>query len=95
MDVIGFPFVSLGSSTVQLRDNLDSRRACAYSGPVLVVKMATMIEVCTNEEQRLLCGFCGQKDVVQRIFIKEFFPVYGRKSLSHKAGHSSGWQTFR
>jgi hypothetical protein len=32
MDVIGFIFVSLGSSTVQLHDSLGSRRACACSG---------------------------------------------------------------
>jgi hypothetical protein len=31
MDVIGFLFVSLGSSTVQLHDSLGSRRACACS----------------------------------------------------------------
>jgi hypothetical protein len=31
MDVIGFLCVSLGSSTVQLRDSLGSRRACACS----------------------------------------------------------------
>jgi hypothetical protein len=31
IDVIGFLFVSLGSSTVQLHDTLGSRRTCAYS----------------------------------------------------------------
>jgi hypothetical protein len=31
MNVIGFPYVSLGSSTVQLHDRLGSRRACACS----------------------------------------------------------------
>jgi hypothetical protein len=31
MDVIGFLCVSLGSSTVQLHDSLDSRRVCACS----------------------------------------------------------------
>jgi hypothetical protein len=31
MDVIDFPFVSLGSSTDQLHDSLGSRRACARS----------------------------------------------------------------
>jgi hypothetical protein len=31
MDVIGFLCVSLGSSTVQLRDSLGSRRSCANS----------------------------------------------------------------
>jgi hypothetical protein len=31
MDVIGFLCVSVGSSTVQLHDNLGSRRACTCS----------------------------------------------------------------
>jgi hypothetical protein len=31
MDVIGFPCVSLDSSTVQVHDSLGSRRACPYS----------------------------------------------------------------
>jgi hypothetical protein len=31
MDVIGFLYVSLGSSSVQLHDSLGSRRACACS----------------------------------------------------------------
>jgi hypothetical protein len=31
MDVIGFLWVPLGSSTVQLRDSLGIRRACACS----------------------------------------------------------------
>jgi hypothetical protein len=31
MDVIGFPCVSLGSSTVQLHESPGSRRACMYS----------------------------------------------------------------
>jgi hypothetical protein len=31
MDVIGFLYVSLGSSIVQLNDSVGSRRACACS----------------------------------------------------------------
>jgi hypothetical protein len=31
VEVIGFPFVSLGSSTVQLHDILDNRCACTCS----------------------------------------------------------------
>jgi hypothetical protein len=31
MDVIGFLYISLGSSTVQLRDSLGNSRACACS----------------------------------------------------------------
>jgi hypothetical protein len=39
-----------------------------------VVKMATVVEVCTTEEQRsVVLSFCGQKDSVQRILIKKCF----------------------
>jgi hypothetical protein len=58
MDVIGFLFVSLGSSTVQLCDNLHTRHACAYSRLVSVVKMVTELEECTTEKQRsVVCFF--------------------------------------
>jgi hypothetical protein len=44
---------------------------------VSVVKMATVLEECINEEQRsvfvfLLC-VCGKKDSMQRIFVKKCF----------------------
>jgi hypothetical protein len=55
MDVIGFLCVSLGSSTIQLHDSLGSRRACACAEMVSVVKMATVLEQCTTEQQRS-CG---------------------------------------
>jgi hypothetical protein len=40
---------------------------------VSVVKMATVLEECNTEEQRFLCGFCGQRDSMQRICIKKCF----------------------
>jgi hypothetical protein len=40
---------------------------------VSVVKMATVLEDCTTEEQRSLVRFYGQKDLIQRIFIKKYF----------------------
>jgi hypothetical protein len=71
MDVIGFLYVSLGSSTVELHDSLGSRRARACSEwLVLVVKMSTVFEEFTTEEQRSVVRFfffCGQKDSMQRI----------------------------
>jgi hypothetical protein len=38
---------------------------------VSVVKMATVLEACTTEEQRFVVRFCGQKDSMQRIFRKK------------------------
>jgi hypothetical protein len=40
---------------------------------VSVVKMATMLEQYTTEEQCPVVRFCGQKDSMQRIFIKKCF----------------------
>jgi hypothetical protein len=40
---------------------------------VLVVKMATELEEYTTEEQRSFVRFCGQKDTMQRIFIRKCF----------------------
>jgi hypothetical protein len=40
---------------------------------VSVVKMATVVEECSTEEQRSVMRFCGQKDSTQRTFIKRCF----------------------
>jgi hypothetical protein len=37
------------------------------------IKIATMLEDCTTEEQRSVVRFYGQKDSMQRIFIKKCF----------------------
>jgi hypothetical protein len=61
--------VSPGSSTVQLAD-ADAHVQILAS----VVKMATVLEVCTTEKQRsLVLFFCGQKNSIQRILIKKCF----------------------
>jgi hypothetical protein len=62
MDVIGFLCVSLGS-----------RRASHVQRLVSVVKMATVHEEHTTEEQRWVVRFCGQNDLVQRTLIKKCF----------------------
>jgi hypothetical protein len=67
-DIIGFLCVSLGSSTVQIHGSLGSKRACASS----VVKIATVLDGCNTEEQPSVVRFYGQKDSMQRIFIKNF-----------------------
>jgi hypothetical protein len=63
-DVIVLLHVSIGSSTVQ---HVHVRWL------VLVVKMATVFEGCTTDEQRSLVHFCRQMGPLQRIFIKKFF----------------------
>jgi hypothetical protein len=51
---------------------------------VSVVKMATVLEACTTDEQRSVVPFffVGAKDSH-----KEMFPLYGGKCLVHKAVH--------
>jgi hypothetical protein len=73
MNVIGFLYVSLGYSTVKLYESLGDRRASACSEGGLVVKMATVLEECTNKEQRYIVCFSGQKDSMQRIFMMKYF----------------------
>jgi hypothetical protein len=53
MDVTSFLCVSLGSSTVQLHDSLDAH--ARFQRLVSVVKMATVLEGYSTEEQR--CAF--------------------------------------
>jgi hypothetical protein len=69
MDVIGFLCVSLCSRTVQFHESLGSRRA--WARPVVI--MATVLEVCTTEDQSSVALFCGQKNSMKRIFTKKYF----------------------
>jgi hypothetical protein len=59
MDVISFLCVSLGSSTVQLHDNLIAQ--AHVQRLVSVVKMATVLEEYTTEEQRSVVRFFVSK----------------------------------
>jgi hypothetical protein len=52
---------------------------------VSVVKMATMLEVCTTEEQRSVVRFLWVKGLNAKDVNKEMFPVYGVNCLSRKA----------
>jgi hypothetical protein len=56
--------------------------------------MATVLEEYTAEEQRYVMRFYGQKDSMDRLFIKKTFPVYGGKCFSRKAVQPL-WHTFR
>jgi hypothetical protein len=48
--------------------------------------MATVLEVCSTEDQRSVVRFCGQKGSMD--IHKELFHVYGGKCLPRKAVHS-------
>jgi hypothetical protein len=95
MDVIGFLCVSLGSITVQLHDSLRSRCACACTEADFGSQNGDRAWRCTNEELRYVVRFfCGQKDSMQRIFIKKCF-LFTVGSVFHVKRFTTGWQTFR
>jgi hypothetical protein len=73
MDVIDFLYVSLGSSTVQLHDNL-GRRACACSEASFCGQNDHAWGVYYRRAAFSCAFFCGQKNQVQRIFIRKCFP---------------------
>jgi hypothetical protein len=73
MYVIGFLCVSLGSSTVQLHDSLGSRRACSYSMEGFSSQNSYHAWGVYYRRVAFSCGFCGQKDSMQRIFINRCF----------------------
>jgi hypothetical protein len=83
MDVIGFLYVSLDSSRVQLHDNLGSRRTCTCSKAGFSSQKGDRAS--TTEKQRFVLLFlCGEKDSMQRIFIKKCFLFTMGKGLSRK-----------
>jgi hypothetical protein len=45
------------------------------------VKMATVLEECTTEEQRCFASFLWAKGLNAKDIHKEMFPVYGEKCL--------------
>jgi hypothetical protein len=53
-----------------------------------VVKIATVLEVCTTEEQRSVVRFLWAKGPNAKDIHKEMFSVYGGKCLSRKALHN-------
>jgi hypothetical protein len=50
--------------------------------------MATVLEVCTTEEQRFVVLLLWAKGLNAKDIQKEMFPVYGLKCLSPKAVHN-------
>jgi hypothetical protein len=87
MDVIGFIYVPLGSSTVQLHDSLGSRYACSCSEAGFSSRTATVLEGYTTEEQSSAVFFCWKGLNAKDIHI-EIFPLYGGECLSPKAVHN-------
>jgi hypothetical protein len=62
MEVIGFLYVSLGSSTIQLHESLGSRRACACSEACLSIQNGDCVSECTIEEAvSVVCFFVGKR----------------------------------
>jgi transposase len=51
---------------------------------VSLVKMATVLEECSAEEQRSIVRFLWAKGFNSRNFSKEIFPVYREKCVSRK-----------
>jgi hypothetical protein len=72
--IIGFLYVSLGSSTVQLHDSLGSRLACAYSEAAFSSQNGDHASGVSCRRAAFSCAFFyGEKDSVQRIFMKKCF----------------------
>jgi hypothetical protein len=87
---MGFLCVSLGSSTVQLHDSPDTDAHAHIERLVSVVKMATVLEEYTSEEQRSVVLFCGQKDSMQRIFMKKRFLFMVGSTYPQSGSHLGG-----
>jgi hypothetical protein len=74
MDVIGFLCVSLGSSTIQLRDSLDSRRECTCLEAGFDSQNGDRARRCTTEEQRSVVRFfVWAKGLNENVIHEEIF----------------------
>jgi hypothetical protein len=57
--------------------------------------MAIVLEECTEEEQLpVVRSFCGQKDSMQRVFIKKCF-LFTVGSVCRVERFTTGWKMFR
>jgi hypothetical protein len=83
MDVIGFLCVSIGSSTVQV-----AGAHVLVQRLVSIVKMVTVLEECSTEEQHSVIRFLWAKGLNAEDIHKEMFPVYIGKCLSSEAVHN-------
>jgi hypothetical protein len=88
MEVIGSLCVSLGSSTVQLRDSLCSRRACTCSEAGFSSQNGDRVWGMYYRRALFFCAFfLWAKGLNAKDIHKDMFPVYGGKCLSRKAVH--------
>jgi hypothetical protein len=55
---------------------------------VSVVKMVTVLEMCTTEKQRSVVRFLWAKGLSEKDITKEMFSVYGGKCLSYTPVHN-------
>jgi hypothetical protein len=96
MDIIGFLYVSLGSSTIQLHVSLGIRRACVCSECGFSSQNGYRARGEYTEEHRsvVLFFFCGQGNSMQRIFIKKYF-LFTVGSVCGVKRFTAAWQTFR
>jgi hypothetical protein len=81
MDVIGFLFVSLGSSTVQLHDSLGSIAHAHIQRLASIVKKMTVLEECNTEKQRSVVRYFWAKGLNAKDIHKEMIHVYVGKCL--------------
>jgi hypothetical protein len=88
MHVMGFLYVPLGSSTVQLHDSLGSRRACACSVAGFSSQNGDLATGVYYRRAAFCCAFLWAKGLNAKDIHKELFPVYGGKCLSCKSVHS-------
>jgi hypothetical protein len=88
MVVIGFPCVSLGNSTVQFHDSLDSRRACPGSEASFSGQYGDRAWGVHYREAAVCCAFLWAKWLTAKDIQKEMFLVYIGNYLSLKAVHN-------
>jgi hypothetical protein len=86
MDVIGFLYVSLGSSKIQLHGSIGSRRAWACSEGGFSSQNGNSAWGVYYRRAAFCCAFLWAKGLNTKDIHKEMFPVYGGKCLSRKLG---------
>jgi hypothetical protein len=94
---MGFLCVSLRSSTIQLYDSLDSRRACACSVAAFSSQNGDCAWGLCYRRAALCCAlfyFVWVKGLNAKIFIKKCF-LFAVGSACRVKRFTTGWQTFR
>jgi hypothetical protein len=95
MDAIGFLWLLLDSSTVELHDSLGSKTACAYSEVGFSSQNGDRPwGVYYRRAAFYYVFYCGRRDSVKRIFIKKYF-LFTVGSVCRVKKYTSGWYTFR